>query len=217
MKSSIACLALCLLLSGCEWSFRPKPPAPQHEVLSFHTTPQALEVRSVAVLPFFLADGIGRTASDIDESMTSALRELGLHEVKGVSADQRGALLAKDVIQANRIGADDLLRLRDALHVDAVLIGRVEEYDSFDPISLGVTAELVSCLDGQVLWSAIGHFDGHRKDVQTEIQAWHERTAGEANSNLYGWKLVLQSPHLFTRFVAERLALSIPPPKVAAK
>lgn len=200
-----------LAMNGCRIPFFSSRHEPvQREILSFHTTIEATQLRRVAVLPFHRAEGIGRSATAMDESMTSALRELGLHEVLTVSQSERDSLLKRDVIRANRITTDELLALRDALKCDGVLIGRIEQFTSYDPLAIGVTADLVSCLDGSVVWSATGHFDGSRSDVQKEIEKWYDRAI--SSSNIAGWRQTLESPKLFTRYVAERLALSIPVP-----
>lgn len=202
-----------LPLAGCDWPFA-RAKSAHHELLSSHTTPQASTLRRVAVLPFYQAADVGRSATAMNESMPAALRELGVHEVIAASLAQRDLLLPDDPLLANHLTTDQLLKLRDALHCDGVLIGRIEQFDSFDPISIGVSAHLVSCLDGSVPWSATGNFDGHRQDVQDEITDWYSRNHGSENSSISGWKSVLQSPRLFTRYVAERLALSIPMPIV---
>lgn len=208
-------IATSLVLSGCRMPFFGKRHEPvQREILSFHTTIEATHLRRVAVLPFHRAENIGRSAGAMDENMTAALRELGLHEVLTVSVSERDTLLKRDVIRANRITTDELLAIRDALKVDGVLIGRIEQFTSYDPIAIGVTADLVSCLDGSVVWSATGHFDGGRSDVQKEIETWYDRVI--RSGGIAGWKQTLESPKLFTRYVAERLALSIPVP-VATK
>jgi hypothetical protein len=46
--------------------------------------------------------------------------------------------------------------------------------------------------------------------VQREIEHWYGRAI--TSGNIAGWKQTLESPKLFTRYVAERLALSIPVP-----
>jgi hypothetical protein len=212
--AGLALLALmAMALGGCDWQFWRAKPGP-HELLSSHTTPQASAMHRVAVLPFYLGQDVGRAAVAMNESMPAALRELGLHEVISVGLAQRDLLLPEDPLMANHLTTDQLLKLRDALHCDAVLIGRIEQFDSFDPISIGVSAHLVSCLDGTVPWSATGHFDGHRQDVQDEIADWYGRAIGSENASISGWRSVLQSPRLFTRYVAERLVLSIPMPPI---
>jgi hypothetical protein len=204
------CLA-CLASAGCLFERDER----QHAVMSHTTSSQAAEAGRVAVMPFFIADGVGRAAGIMGDSMAAGLRELGLHEVVLVTPDQRDRLLTQDVVLANRMRAADLLIIRDALRVDAVLLGRVEQFDSYDPISLGLTCSLVSCRDGEVLWSATGHFDGHRQDIQDEVRRWYEKTLSSESNPISGWKVVLQSPKLFTRYVADRLAQSIPVKKKA--
>lgn len=200
---------LCLGCAGCPFDRDTR----QHEVMSAATTPRAADAGRVAVLPFFIAEGVGRAAGVMGESMAAGLRELGLHEVVLVTPDQRDRMLTHDVVLANRMRAEDLLKIRDALRVDAVLLGRVEQFDSFDPISMGATCSLVSCRDGEVLWSATGHFDGHRQDIQDEIRLWYGKTLSGESNPISGWKVVLESPKLFTRYVADRMVQSIPEPK----
>jgi hypothetical protein len=204
--------------SGCDFPWSREPPV-QHEILSFHTTPAAGELKKVALLPFWIAEGVGRSSGALNENLYKAMLELGQFEVTRVSLEERDALLPlpRDPIQANRITVAELQALSAALHVDGVLLGRIDHFDSYDPISLGLTADLVSCRDGQPLWSATGHFDGRRADVQEEIRCWHARTAGTATDSITGWKLVLSSPQLFTRYVADRLALSVPMPPAPPK
>lgn len=173
--------------------------------VSWQATPRAAAPQRIAVLPFWLAAGVGRSAAVTGDNLAASLGELGLHEVSLVSGEERSRLLADDPLAANRLAAADLLRLRDALRCDAVLLGRVEQYDSYEPVSIRVSCHLVSCLDGEVLWSAAGHFDGARADVQQDVEAWY-RSRGEATVGIAGWKGVLASPRAFTRYLCDRLA-----------
>jgi hypothetical protein len=209
----LCAIILCsgLLLSSCRVPFFSRfSEPPKHEVLSFHTTLEAVALRRVAVFPLHRADGVGRSAQTMDENLTTALRELSLHEVMSVSINQRDLLLPNDVIKSNRISTDQLLKIRDTLRVDGIMIGRVEHYNSFDPMAIGLTVDLISCLDGSVAWSATGHFDSSRQDIQYDIERWYERQI--SHDGITGWRSTLQSPKLFTRYVAERLVTSIPVP-----
>ena len=93
--------------------------------------------------------------------------------------------------------------------IDAVLIGRIEQLDSYDPVSLALEAVLVDCSDGTVLWTASGHFDARRADVQDDVRAWHRAAVGEAQQGIAGWRATLSSPALFARYVCDRLAHSV--------
>jgi hypothetical protein len=194
-------------LAGC--AGREEPPQ-SGKPFSFHSTPEALRLQRVGILPFLMGDRVGRAASSIDACMASSLRELGYHEVMSINEQTRDQIFHGDVLYQNNITSEQLMRLRDKLHVDGVLIGRVEQFDSFDPIAMGVSVHLVSCLDGQVAWSATGHFDGRRLDVQRDVHRWYDRNLALAQASTGGWKLTLQTPSLFCRYVTDQLAASIP-------
>ncbi len=193
-------------LAGC-WSRKPAEPLAR---FASHTCPQASEIRRIAVLPLALGDGVGRSAAAIDAAMAASLRELDCYEVVAVDDNRRDALLAHDPVLANGISSGDLLRLRDALQVDGVLLGRVDQFHGYDPLAIGLTLHLVSCIDGTVLWSATGHFDSARGDIQRDIQRWHKGAMGDGQRSITGWKATLSSPTLFCRYVGDRLAASVP-------
>ena len=196
-------LSTVLCMNGCT---RPPPPAS----ISAQTCAAANEPMRIAVLPFVLADGVGRSAHALDEAFPAALRTLGRHEVIGVPMEKARLLLPAEAIERSTITAADLLRLRDALQVDAVIIGRVDQFKGFDPLAIGATAHLVAVTDGAVLWSATAELDASRADVQDDVQWWHDHGNGSGNASLAGWRLTLSSPSAFSRYVADRLVETIP-------
>jgi hypothetical protein len=202
---------LAVLAAGCA-----RVPAGPPPGLSWTTSAAAQEPQRVAVPPPWLGDGVGRSAAVAGEALAAAWRELGRHEVLSVGPAQRDELIPYDPVGGNRIAAAELLRLRDRLGVDAVLISRVEQYRGFDPVLISLTAHLVSTRDGAVLWSATGVFDGRRTEVQADLKAWWERTQGPEGRPLSDWRQALQSPSLFARYTGWRMAWTVIPPAAPA-
>ena len=200
----LGALLVLVALAGCS-----RPPAPHS--ISFRTSERAAEPMRVALLPFVPADGVGRSASTLDDAFTAALRTLGRHEVVPVPLERARQLLPASVIESSAIGTDQLLSLRDALRVDAVLIGRIEQFQAYDPVAVGMTAHLVSVDDGSVLWSVTAHLDSARTDVQKDLRWWYDHANGGGNATISGWRLGISSPSLFGRYVADRLAETIIP------
>lgn len=203
----IAALALLTLgaTSGCA---RTGPPPST----SWRTSERAADPGRVAVLAFWSGDGVGRSSSAVGEAMAASLRELGLHEVLLVGVERRRALLPDDVLLANRLSVEQLLRLRDELRCDSVLLGRIEQFTAYDPVAMGLSVHLVSCADGEKLWEATSHLDGSRQDVQDDLRKWYDRSAGRGTPGIAGWRGVLASPTAFARYVTDRLASTLPPP-----
>ena len=193
------CLTLALVATGCS-----RPPPPQ--AISHQTTHRATEPARVAVLPFWMGDKVGRSAGVVGETFAASLREQAHHEVILVSTERRRAILpGEDVLAVGSITADELIKLREELHVDAIILGRIEQFESFDPVSIGMSVHLVSCLDGEVLWSATAHLDSARDAVQQDLKHWYGDQTGTGNTSIAGWKSALSSPSLFSRYACDRL------------
>jgi hypothetical protein len=202
-----AALAIIALGTACGCARTLPPPS-----TSWRTSERAAEPGRVAVLAFWSGDGVGRSSAAVGEAMAASLRELGLHEVLLVGIDRRRALLPDDVLLANRLSVEQLLRLRDELRCDSVLLGRIEQFTGYDPVAMGLSVHLVSCADGEKLWEATSHLDGSRQDVQDDLRKWYDRSAGRGAPGIAGWRGVLASPTAFARYVTDRLVSTLPPP-----
>ena len=153
MNRLLLLLAVGLLAAGCSdisrSPFRRMPIAPPGSV-AWHTTPRAIEAMRVAVLPFALAEKVGKGAGELAPSFADSLRALGIHETTLVGPAAATRLAPPD-LREGRVPVDALLAVRDATGCDAVVIGRVEHFDGFHPVSLGASLHLISCQDGSVL------------------------------------------------------------------
>lgn len=203
----LALFACALVLAGCEGGlrspFRRFPAAPPGAI-AWRTSLHAAEPQRVAVLPFALAEGVGRGAAELGPALAASLRALALHEVVLASAPPAGADL-----HAGSLAVDTLAAVREATGCDAVVVGRIEHFDGYHPVSLGAAVHLVSCADGAVLWSAQLQLDGRREEVQRDIEGWWRRGAGEAGAAVDGWRSVLSTPRDFCRYAADRLAWTV--------
>ncbi|MEK7412511.1 MAG: hypothetical protein AAB263_04230 [Planctomycetota bacterium] len=162
----------------------------------------------IAIVPFTLAERVGKGAVELAPSLAASLRELGLHQVVLVGPEVAAKLITAD-LHANSVSVESLHSVRDATNCDAVIVGRVEQFDGYHPISLAVTVHLVSCQDGAVLWTAQADLDGHRDDIQRDIEGWWSRNRGEATAALNTWRSTLESPREFCKYATDRLAWTI--------
>ena len=206
-RFSLVAVALfaCLISAGCAH----RPPAS----LTWHTTPAAAKPGRVAVVPVWLGSGVGPAAMIATDSLAASLRECGLHEVVTLSPEQRTRLMPDDILFTNSLNTNTLLRVRDVMKADSILIARIEQFDAYDPIVVGMTVHLVSCHDGAKLWEAAGHFDGRLAEIQEDVRYWYGLANGDSNANLAGWRGTLVSPQAFTRYVTDRLVWTLVPPK----
>lgn len=184
---------------------------------SYHRDPAIEQIRRVVVMPLHRARGVGRSAEALDRAVPAAWRELGTFEVIGATEAERDELMPSDAFRTRSIDAEELRRVSTAFNADAVILGRIEHFDSFDPVSIGLEMALVSCYDGSVLWTASGHFDGSRAAIQEDIEDWYHDAGGAHNASVAGWRATLHSPRRFARYVADRTAVSTLDPEVIAQ
>lgn len=209
-RSSTGMLAMVLMLvvsSGCD-----RRRTTEHHPFSWQLQPAAAAVTRIVVLPIDRAGVSGRSAQGVDAAIAAALRDLSRHVVIEAGPDTlpNGMLGA---VEADRVSVQDLLTLRDRYHADAVLIGRLHQFQGYDPVAVGLTMHLVSCHDGSALWSATGHFDGARTSVQDDVQAWYRRRMADRGNTVQTWRTVLHTPSLYSRYVADRMLGSLIEPK----
>ena len=197
---------LAVIMTGCAFGRRS---AVDPRLYSYQVSPDIVAVTRVVIVPLYHASGVGRAARALDEATATAWRELGQFEVLVVDQATRQELLADDVVARRNIPAEGLRRLREQYRADAVLVGRVEHFTSYDPISAGVVLHLIDCRHGRSLWTATCHFDGGRGEIQRDIRAWHRATLGDGLDDIGGWQNVLYRPHLFARYLSDRLAESV--------
>jgi hypothetical protein len=85
--------------------------------------------------------------------------------------------------------------------VDAVLFGTITHYHPYAPPRIGLSLRLISPADAAVIASIDGLWDAREKLVAEQARAFHAHIH-HGERSLMGGDLVLESPHLFQRFVS---------------
>lgn len=199
-------LPLLTLFGGCSW-LRSNPVVSPPSFSSFNS-PALQDVHRIAILPAWRGTGVGDATSAFDQAIGRSFRSLGAFEVVRGDAQLRDRHFP-DPLGRGLVDPEALRAFRQATGVDAVLLARVDQFRSYDPVALGGTAHLVSCRDGQTLWSATGEWDGNTAAVQDDLRSWWWYNVGDANRRIAGWRTALSSPRLFARYVTDRMAASV--------
>jgi len=188
-----------LLATSCASTFRPKMPSLASAQVSndFDT----YEIRRVGLLPFH---GSSLSLTEADELQDAFLSEISratpyevvlldprnIARVDHSNPHQRGWYSPRTVIEVSK-----------RYNLDAVLFGTVTEERHFPPLRLSLTADLVSCETGLVIWSSRVHLDANDPRVRDGLRAYF---AEEDDSE--AWRLALLSPERFSRFAAYQVS-----------
>lgn len=213
MNHRLAFLVLTVLAtSGClpaPYERHMSESAARSAGLSTYRHPALSGMRRIVSLPPILGATVGRSAVVFGEMLPVSFRELGVFEVLPLPEAERQRLLIQDPLASGSVDAAVLRELHSRYRADGLLIARIEQFQSFDPVAVGLELSLVSCRDGQVAWSASGNFDAGRKAIQEDVHSWYHGTNGDGLESLADWRGVLQSPRLFARYVSDRLAATL--------
>jgi hypothetical protein len=214
-RRSLVVLALLFLaMPACSRRDAARSYDPRH--FSTFIDPGLDPVRRIAVLPGERGAAVGRSAATLDEVLPRSFRELARFEVVTLDEETRRRFFGHASLASASVDPDGLRRLRAEYRVDAVLLCRVEQFQSYDPISIGLVAHLVDCRDGGVLWSVTGQWDGNVALIQEDVRDWWDDRIGDDHLRLGGWRTALSTPSLFARYVSDRVAGSArpaPPPE----
>ena len=205
---TVISLMLCsLLLSGCEW-LRKSEAAEAREFSQF--SGNAIDtVRRVVIMPIYLDERVSDKAKVVEENLIRSLTELNRFEVLTASHGERDELFADDPLRSNRLGQTSLRLTRERFGADAVVLLRVNHWQSYDPVAVSISCAMVDCRDGKVVWNATGMWDAGIRSTQDDIKEWYYDRKGKGNEVVGGWELMMSSPRLFTRYVSDRLAASV--------
>jgi len=104
----------------------------------------------------------------------------------------------------------ELADMRRTLKCDAVLLGRINSYQSYPHMQIGLYLRLLDLRDGKLVWAVDDVWDTTDKAVEARIQRFFAariRTGYEPEQ----WSVVLKSPRAFRKFVACEIAETISP------
>ena len=184
------------------------------EPLSFAqwVAPELEQVRRIVVVPFQTPDASDK-AQIVARNLGAHLRRQGTFEVMLLKPGDVPQLSNDGAWDSNRIAPASLRALSATYNCDAVLIGRIDRWQPYDPVAIGLQVHLIEVGTGNVVWSVGGDFDSRNQNVQDAIEIWWQSTGGQAQASVSGWRVTLSSPSIFSDWLAAALVSAIPQPE----
>lgn len=215
-----AVFLLALVLAGCA---NPPPAPPEPTAGRFHHPRWEWgRVARVVVLPLVNESREPQAAEEVRRWLTAELQQLGMFEVVPAPAELT-ELASRRTRDSGRFSEADMVALARCGGADVILLGTLTQYLPYRRPRIGLVLHAISPDLGQVVASVDGLWDAIDHAVADRACAWYARykSLGQhARDHVLGrWQddyavdLVLDSPHLFGRFVcaeASRLLLNEP-------
>jgi TolB-like protein len=177
--------------------------------------PEPRELRRVRRVVFIhLARQGEGTTLDVTDVMTKALHEALLDKkLFAIEVVDRTSELYRDLKldQPRRYTIADIQAIRKTLDCDAVLIGKVRDFQQMPRMQLGLYLSLVDVNEGRVVWGVDHHWDTTDRAVQRRVKAFFESKMRTGYGPSH-YELGLWSPRTFAKFIAFETAATLTPP-----
>jgi len=147
-------LGMLVLISGCATDSNDSYFRNTDTSANVYVAPAARRIQKVAILPFKgPTELIGNSVSDM---MVTEILRAGRYEL--VERSQMGKVLNESEIALSGLSASKAAEVGNMIGADGVIIGTVDEYSTVayrgDAIPVvGVSARLIDCSSGKVVWS----------------------------------------------------------------
>lgn len=213
-------LLVALGLAGCG----NLPTCPEPNVSRYHNP--AFSWRRVArlvVMPLVNESPQPQAGEEVRRSLHAELQQLGLFEAVPAPSEL-GESVSRHVRDGGRFSEAEMVALARCGAADVILVGTLTHYSPYQRPRIGLTLQAISPDLGKVVASVDGLWDATDHDVAQRARDYYRRVRsckdyafdyllGRWESS-YGTDLVLESPHLFQRFVcseAARILVGLPP------
>lgn len=222
MRTSHAILLALLTAAattGCVVDVDPPGP-PTAAITCKKPNPQAL--RSIRRVVFIEIVDEQTDKTGIGEEMTRAVYK-ALHDRKlfHVYLVDRTDQIYKDLRldEPRRYTQDELKTIQETLDCDAVLVGKIRNFQVPPRLQLGLYLSLIDVRMGRVVWGVDHYWDSTDQAVEKRLKNFfkYKMRDGYDPAN---WEIAQMSPKLFSKFVAyEAVGTLIPPrrPRMPAR
>lgn len=177
--------------------------------------PDPAELRRVRRVVFIhLARQGEGTTLDVADVMTKAVHEALLEKkLFAIELVDRTSELYRDLKldEPRRYTIDDIQTIRKTLDCDAVLIGKVRDFQQMPRMQVGLYLSLVDVNEGRVVWGVDHYWDTTDRTVQRRIKSFFEHKMRTGYGPTH-YELGLASPRTFAKFVAWETAATLTPP-----
>lgn len=204
--SCVAAAAVLAFVAGCSTA-RPAP----LPVTCYRAPGTGLaDVRRAVVLPFEREAAAADFLEDLEAIFAGEMQKERRFELVPLGDSDAG--LASALVRREgeyEIGA--LIEIARRYSADAALVGTVTQFRAYEPMALGLKAELVSVASGEVVWSAEAFFDCAEEATLEAIREYHGSRGGrDERTDVSGWRQYTASPRSFARFACASVAATLP-------
>ncbi len=171
--------------------------------ISYHKSTEydSSNIQRVLLLPFTVESGRDKVVDEVTEAFLVELQKKSTFEIVKSQEFQDILSQQKDVWSRGLIKPETIVEAKNRYKVDAIIIGKITQYQPYEPPVLGIKIGMFSARSGNIMWSTDAIFDSSEASVIQLLKTYYKKTYQKKQS-LYDWKIILLSMKRYARFVA---------------
>jgi hypothetical protein len=115
-----------------------------------------------------------------------------------------------DLHYQNYYSNEQLLEIREQLRADAIVFGKIKEYQSYPHLTVGLHMKMVDLRDGQILWATEQLWDSTDRKLEYRMKRYYDNVLKTTGYEPLEWEILTTSPKHFRKFVSYEVAQTLP-------
>ncbi len=178
--------------------------------VSYHKTEEYnnTSLQRVLLLPLTIESNRDKVTEEVTEAFAIELQRSAKFSVIEAQEFQDVLSQQKDIWNRGLIRAETIVEAKKRYKVDAIIFGKITQYQPYEPPILGIKIGMFSAKSGNIMWSADAIFDSSQASVVKLLKSYHKKEYKRKQS-LYDWNLIMLSMKRYSQFVAYHIIATL--------
>lgn len=193
---------------GCEMTdveemVRSKWFTKEFDSISYHKSEEYSNagLQRVLLLPFTIESERDKVTDEVTAAFSIELQKSAKFDIVEAQGFQDILSQQKDIWTRGLIRAETIVEAKKRYKVDAIIFGKITQYQPYEPPILGIKIGMFSAKSGNIMWSADAIFDSSQASVIKLLKSYHKKQY-QRKQSLYDWNLIMLSMKRYSQFVA---------------
>lgn len=182
----------------------------EFDSISYHKSEEYSNttVQRVLLLPFTIESRRDKVSVDVTEAFSIELQRSAKFDIVEAQGFQDILSQQKDIWTRGLIRAETIVEAKKRYKVDAIIFGKITQYQPYEPPILGIKIGMFSAKSGNIMWTADAIFDSSQASVIKLLKSYH-RKQYQRKQSLYEWNIIMLSMKRYAQFVAYHMIATL--------
>ncbi len=182
----------------------------EFDSISYHKSDEYnnANLQRVLLLPLTIESQRDKVTDEVTEAFSIELQRSAKFDIVEAQEFQDILSQQKDIWNRGLIRAETIVEAKKRYKVDAIIFGKITQYQPYEPPILGIKIGMFSAKSGNIMWSADAIFDSSQASVIKLLKSYHKKQY-QRKQSLYDWNLIMLSMKRYSQFVAYHIIATL--------